>query len=199
MDDLNEVPTLEGLEATGTNVSWDTFFTTLVSEKFASNPDLQIIYIQEYVEKLEQLLSVTSVEVLQDYFTIHVVLSKLPSLNFPVGVTIPNSMTSSSGGLVSNQKINDIFRAPTVKDPATITPEEKCGGEASINFKHIIGRFFTLETFGASQEKKNVEEFVDVIYDAWLQDIKSAPWVDEKTRVVLIQKVLLCIVIFAHF
>lgn len=141
------------------------------------------------MENLEDLLSVTSVEVLQDYFSVRLVLSKLPSLNFPLGIIIPAPMTSSSAAFVSDQQVNDIFRAPTVKDPATLTPEEKCGGETSKTFKHIIGRFFALETFGARKEKKDLEEFVDIIHGVWLQDIKNAPWVDEETRAKLVQKV----------
>lgn len=127
------------------------------------------------MEKLEQLLSVTSVEFLQDYFSIRLIVSKLPSLTFPVGITIPESMTAFSFGPVSTEQIINIFRAPTVKDSVIKTPEQKCADETSKSFKYIIGRFFTLVTFGAVKEKKDVEELANDISDAWRQDIKLLP------------------------
>jgi hypothetical protein len=196
LDDLNEFPTLKDLQAISTIIPWDVILTQLVSADYAT-PDLQLAFIPEQIQQLEELLSVTPVQALQEYFVIRAVMTKSSGLQFPDGVYNPTMSTST--GLVSKSAAKDTFRAPTTRDPATLTPEERCGGETSINFKHIVGRFFALETLGATEAKKEVEEFVDVIYAAWLEDITKATWIDQKTRVKLIQKVCVIQSMYLHF
>jgi predicted metalloendopeptidase len=136
------------------------------------------------MSSLDQLLTETSVKTLQEYMVIQTVKAKSDALK------TSTSASDSQTSLV--KKPQNIFRAPLSKEPAQVTPEEICGEETSLKFKHIVGRFFAWTSFGASKEKKEAEEFVDMLHSTWLHGmLPKTSWIGDETKKTIIEKVLM--------
>ena len=126
-------------------------------------------YTIEQISAIDALIAETSVKALQSFWIVSTVKARASNLK--------------TGNTAS-------FRAPTTRDPATLTTQEICGGETSKKFKQIMGRFFTLATFGASAEKKIAEDFVDMLHFTWLNDmLPHTSWIGEETKKTVIDKV----------
>ncbi|KAG2234285.1 hypothetical protein INT48_002875 [Thamnidium elegans] len=159
--------TLSDLKVNSTTINWDTFFTTLVSEEYTlSNPS--VMFTKDYITAIDTLLSSQTPQVLQEYFVIKTVLEKLDSLRFLEP---------------------DMFIAPDTKESVIYTPEELCSRETSKNYKYIIWRFFVLKSFGASKEKKQVEDMADLLHQTWMDELPNNTWLDDGTKVKLLEKV----------
>lgn len=168
-DSENIFFTLNDLNST--TINWGVFFTTLVSEEYtSSNPS--VMFTKDYITAIDKLLSSQTTQMLQEYFVIKTVLEKLDSLRFSEP---------------------DMFIAPDTKDSVFYTPEELCSRETSKNYKYIVWRFFVLKSFGASKEKKQVEDMADLLHQTWMDELPNNTWLDDGTKVELLEKVIFSI------
>lgn len=177
--------TLKELESINPTIDWNMFVTTLVSAEYYS-PDLPIVFQKECVEMIEKILSTTSVETLQEYFVIQTIKQTADKIVFPIDVD-PHLETKSFGFI---PQVNDLFKAPTGKEPLPSSRRQICAKDTDLKFGNIVGRFFSLKTLGATEELKKVEEMVNTIHSTWLHDLlPTTSWVDRETKAKIIQKV----------
>jgi predicted metalloendopeptidase len=177
------MPTYKGLKNASSLISWDTFFTTLISNDYIkSNPTISFDKNQLMI--LDSLLTETPVKTLQEYWIIKTVRAKAFALR--------TESSTSDSQMLSNKYFQKSFRAPSSRDAATSTPQEICGKETSESFKHIVGRFFALSTFGGPEERNQAEDFVDVIHSTWLHDmLPKTSWIGDETKKTIIEKVFI--------
>ncbi|KAI9363314.1 hypothetical protein BD770DRAFT_469954 [Pilaira anomala] len=160
--------TFDELKANSANINWDTFFTSLTpdDEFIASGSILQAH--KDHISAVDKLISSLSSQALQEYFIIKTVLQNLDSLKFPEP---------------------DRFVSPDIKDTTVSGDQLQCGSETSKKFKHIVGRFFVLKAFGASKEKKKIEDMADIIHSTWIEEVPDIDWIDEPTKARLLEKI----------
>lgn len=170
---------LQGLKDSSKMIDWDTFLAFIVSENYASSNSLAK-YNDKHFKILDELLLSTPVKVLQEYWIIRTVQMMFDSLHFPGDELVVNTR--------AKKKVPN-FVAPSSKEAANVSPKDICGQETSVRFKNIIGRFFTLSSFGASNEKKQAEDFVKFLQLTWLDHLPNTEWVDDVTRTKIIEKV----------
>ncbi|KAI9357405.1 hypothetical protein BD770DRAFT_321933 [Pilaira anomala] len=181
--ELDTAPfTLNDLKESSPSIDWDLFLTTLVSEKYvATNPP--IYFQKQFVEVMDEILSDTTPETLQEYFIIRTLIHSADSFDMP-----SNEIYISSG---YTPQYTNVFRAPSSKDPEPLSLQKECMDLTTKKFKDIIGRFFALETLVTSGTKNKVKEMTDLIHSTWLEDIlPETDWVDDITKEKLIFKVV---------
>lgn len=152
----------------------------MVSEDYSLSK-LPALFTTKHLQMIDKLLSSTSIKVLQEYWTIRTIQTMFINLKFP----------ASEPAKAQPNTTVPVFLAPSSKEAVISSPEDICSRETSKNFKNIIGRFFTLSTFGASKEKKQAEMFVDLLHSTWLEHLPNTNWVDDATKDKIIQKVRL--------
>lgn len=170
--------TFDELKNNSASINWDTFFTSIVpdDEFITSNP---ILYIyKDHISAVDKLISSLSSQALQEYFIIKTILQNLDSLKFPEP---------------------DRFVAPDIKDTSVSGDQLLCSRETSKKFKYIVGRFFVLKAFGASKEKKAIEDMADIIKSTWIEEIPEIDWLDEPTKERLLEKVTILVICCAIF
>ncbi|KAI7892362.1 uncharacterized protein EV154DRAFT_462639 [Mucor mucedo] len=176
--------TLKEIESINPTIDWNMLVSTLVSPEYPT-PDLPIKYVKEYTESLEELLTTTSVKVLQEYFIIRSIQATSSKLS------IPESVQSSTVASFSEYiPQTDTFKAPTGKEPESPSQRSKCAKETSLKFYDIFGRFFSLSSLGATDEVKRVEDMVSFLHATWLHDmLPETSWADEETKAGIIEKI----------
>lgn len=179
------VPTLHELKNSSHLIDWDTFLSAATANHDYITPDTPVAFTTEQVEILDAILAETPVKTVQEYLVIQTVKHRLPYLKLD---TVNEEASSSSSSLLSRFK--NLFQAPTPKEPASTDISAVCGHETSVNFRDIVGRFFALSTFGASAEKKQAEEFVEMLYTTWLHDmLPHTDWIGKETMKNVIEKI----------
>lgn len=159
--------------------------STLISSDYPA-PNLPIMFQKGYIKALEELLTTTSVKKLQEYFVIKTIQYTVNKLSFPKSIDF-NWIASSSK---SASLIDDIFKAPTGKEPKPESKSQKCALDTNMKFYDIIGRFFSLKTLGATKELMKVEDMVKIIHSTWLHDmLPQIDWADDETKAGIIEKV----------
>ncbi|KAI7892361.1 uncharacterized protein EV154DRAFT_504900 [Mucor mucedo] len=176
--------TLKKIESINPTIDWNALVSTLVSSEYPT-PDLPVKYLKEYMEDLEELLTTTSVKILQEYFIVRSIQATTSKLSIPKSVQ-SSTMTSFSESFPQVE----IFRAPTGKEPKSATKRTACAYDTSMKFYDIFGRFFSLSSLGATDEVKKVEDMVSFLHATWLHDmLPETSWADEETKAKIIEKI----------
>ncbi|KAG2228894.1 hypothetical protein INT48_001896, partial [Thamnidium elegans] len=170
---------LNGLKASSKTIDWEHFFSLMVSPEYATG-NSTVIFAEEHLAMIDELISSTSVHVLQEYWIIQTVGQMYSRIN------VPNVLEVSPPSSVETEPF---FDATYVKEPSPITDQMICGEETSRTFYDIIGRFFALQTLGASKEKEEADQFVDSIHQSWLADLPNTSWLDDATKTKVIEKI----------
>ncbi|KAG2205425.1 hypothetical protein INT47_007210 [Mucor saturninus] len=180
----NHPSTLKEIESINPTIDWNTLVSTLVSSEYPT-PDLPVKYLKEYMEDLEELLTTTSVKILQEYFIVRSIQATTSKLSIPESVQ-SSTVTSLSEYLPQVE----IFRAPTGKEPESPSQRSECAKDTSLKFYDIFGRFFSLSSLGATDEVMKVEDMVSFLHSTWLYDmLPETSWADEETKAGIIEKI----------
>ncbi|GAA5806832.1 hypothetical protein MFLAVUS_000180 [Mucor flavus] len=172
-------PDLNALKTSSKTIDWEHFFSLMVSPEYATgNPT--VVFAESHLTMIDELLSSTSVQVLQEYWIIQTIGQMYSR------ITVPNVLEVAPPG---SEKTEPFFDATYVKEPFEETDQTICGAETSKTFYDIIGRFFALKTLGASKEKEEADQFVDSIHQSWLTDLPNTSWLDNATKTKVIEKI----------
>ncbi|GAA5806833.1 hypothetical protein MFLAVUS_000181 [Mucor flavus] len=172
-------PDLNALKTSSKTIDWEHFFSLMVSPEYATgNPT--VVFAESHLTMIDELLSSTSVQVLQEYWIIQTIGQMYGH------ITVPNVLEVAPPG---SGKTEPFFDATYVKEPSPITDQMICGSETSKSFYNIIGRFFALQTLGASKEKEEADQFVESIHKSWLADLSTTSWIDDSTKAKVIEKI----------
>lgn len=172
---------IDSLDVNSKHIDWNLFFDSMVSPTYSSK-NTSITYSIKHLAEVEKLIRSTSLQVLQDYWTIQTVVQMAPRIKFPS----PQEDTA----VVENAPEPLFEPAYTNEVPKDSISQITCGKETSKKFNNIVGRFFALYIFGASEEKEEADRFVENIYQTWLEDLPSTTWLDNVTKAKVIEKVV---------
>ncbi|KAI7892360.1 uncharacterized protein EV154DRAFT_191873 [Mucor mucedo] len=176
--------TLKEIESINPTIDWKTLVSTLVSAEYPT-PDLPVKYLKEYMEDLEELLTTTSVKILQEYFIVRSIQATTSILSIPKSV-----QSSTITSFLEPFPQVAMFRAPTGKEPGSATKRTACAYDTSIKFYDIFGRFFSLSSLGATDEVKKAEDMARFVHSTWLHDmLPETSWADEETKAKIIEKI----------
>ncbi|KAG2205426.1 hypothetical protein INT47_007211 [Mucor saturninus] len=159
--------TLKEIESINPTIDWNTLVSTLVSSEYPT-PDLPVKYLKEYMEDLEELLTTTSVKILQEYFIVRSIQATTSKLSIPESVK-----SSTVASFLEYLPQVEIFRAPTGKEPKSATKRIACARDTS-----------------ATDEVKKVEDMASFLHATWLHDmLPETSWADEETKAGIIEKI----------
>ncbi|GAA5796981.1 hypothetical protein HPULCUR_002359 [Helicostylum pulchrum] len=170
---------LNALKTSSKTIDWEHFFSLMVSPEYATG-NSTVMFYEPHLAMVDELLSSTSVQVLQEYWIIQTVGQMYGR------ISVPNVLEVSPPG---SKATEPFFDATYVKEPFQMTDQTICGAETSKTFYDIIGRFFALQTLGASKEKEEADQFVDSIHQSWLADLPNTSWLDNATTTKVIEKI----------
>ncbi|KAI7905209.1 uncharacterized protein BX663DRAFT_502120 [Cokeromyces recurvatus] len=192
--------TVGDIQNVTTAIDWVTYLDTLVMPGYAS-PNSAIYADISFTHEVDQVIQSSSPETIQQFFIIRYIIHKITNgyVNFyrPASTTTAttrhNETVNARNSLVNDKIFKRIDKEKRAPDSSTASSNDArkiyCADQISRTFPHLVGRFYTLETFGASQEKLAVENFINNLKEVWLNHLPGTSWFDPQSKARAIEKI----------
>ncbi|KAJ7168203.1 hypothetical protein C8R43DRAFT_1121386 [Mycena crocata] len=158
----NRLP-LSNLTDSIPEINFPEYFATFATRRF---PEHVIITYPAYTVSLSEILSSTSVEVVEAYLVVRAALALSPNLGMSTEAwqaqrTLLETLTGIKKGAVGDRA-------------------EYCVGKVESSLGFAAGRYFVNETFGGDSREKGTKVITDIV-DAFKASLPQVKWLDQES------------------
>ncbi|KAG0165707.1 hypothetical protein DFQ28_006795 [Apophysomyces sp. BC1034] len=163
---------LSQIQKAYTNVDWSRFLQHFVP-KDQTLPTSLVVPTPQYFEKLAAWFQDNlSTQTIHEFILMRNIVAKVYALD------------SNTRSIM--RKMHSAIASGTTAPPFR---SRVCIQATSSTFGPLMGRYYTMKKFGGDTERSQVQNFVDMIHQAWLKRLPQMDWLDPETRKRAIDKV----------